>query len=181
MAEFTGITADRAEEILGMSVVSGIVNEFGQLIFTRHNGSTFNGGDFMGIMTDIMDTSVDAQIAATLPNAIAGTVVNKGNVAGALTLPELNSSTIVNAMVKLVMTGNVTFNITALPSTPKTNSQFVMRLQQDGVGNRTFTLTGFKKSLGSVPITVTANAVDLVVFIYDGANWLVGLMGADFK
>lgn len=186
MADFTGITADRAEEILGMSVVSGAINEAGHLILTRSNGEQIDAGDFTGIVTDILGTQVEAKVEETLPDAIAGTVVNKGNVGNgsiptALTLPELNSDNIVNAMVKVTMIGNLTFAATALPSSPKTNSQFVLRLQQDATGGRTFTVTGFKKSLGVLPLTLTANAIDLVVFIYDGTSWLCGLMGADFK
>ena len=181
MAEFTGITADRAEEILGMSVVSGAINGSGHLILTRDNGETIDAGDFTGIVTGIMTAAVDAEVAAALPDAVAGTVVNKGNVSGALTLPELNSSNIVNAMVKVTATGNITFNATALPSTPKTNSQFVLRLQQDATGGRLFAPTGFKRAYGSLPVTTTPNAVDMLVFVYDGTSWLVGIMGGDFK
>jgi hypothetical protein len=182
MAEFDGITAARAEEILGQSVVSGSINEFGHLILVRANSETIDAGDFTSIVSDTLADQVDARLAETLPDAMAGTIVNKGNVvAGPLLLPELNADNMVNAMVKATLVGNVTFNITALPSTPKTNTQFVLRLQQDATGGRTFTLTGFKRSLGSLPITTTANAVDLVVFLYDGTNWLAGLMGADFK
>jgi len=182
MADFTGITADRADEILGQSVISGEINEAGHLILTRQNGSTIDAGDFSGIVADVLAAQVDAEITASLPGAIAGTVINKGNVSGVLDLtPELNNDNIVNAMVKVTATGNITLNVTDLPSAPRTNSQFVLRLQQDATGGRTFTLTGFKKSMGLLPITTTANAVDLIVFLYDGTNWLVGLMGADFK
>lgn len=185
MAEFTGITAKRAEEILGQTVVSGAINASGHLILTRGNGSTIDAGDFTGIVTSVLGQQVDTKLAAALPTALAGTVVNKGSIGAgvpvALTLPELNSNNIVNAMVKVTLTGNVTFAASALPSAPKTNSQFVLRLQQDETGGRTFTTTGFKKSLGSLPISSTPNAVDLIVFLYDGTSWLVGLMGADFK
>lgn len=182
MATFTGITADRAEEILGGSVVSGAINGSGHLILTRANGSTIDAGDFTAIVSGILTTQVNAAIAASMPGYTAGTVVNMGNVAAALDLtPALNNDTIINAMVKLVATGNVTLNVADLPTAPRANTQFVIRFQQDATGGRTFTLTGFKKSLGSLPITTTANAVDLIVFLYDGTNWNVGLMGADFK
>lgn len=182
MAEFTGITAAKADEILGMSVVSGMINPSGHLILTRGNGSTIDAGDFTGIVTDIMDDAVLAQVNASLPSAIAGTVLDKGTMSGALTfVPPLNNETIVNAMVKVIANGNITINTSALPSSPKTNTQFVLRFQQDAVGGRTLTLTSFKRAYGSLPITLTPNAVDLIVFIYDGTNWLVGLMGGDFK
>lgn len=181
MADFDGITAAKADEILGMSVVSGEINESGHLILSRGNGSTIDAGDFTTIVTGILEDTVEAELAEALPNAIAGTVVNKGNVTGALTIAEFDVDNILNAMVKVTMTGNVTFDVAALPSSPKTNTQWVLRLQQDATGGRTFTTTGFKKSMGVLPITATPNAIDLVVFLYDGANWLVGLMGADFK
>jgi hypothetical protein len=182
MAAFTGITAAHANDILGQSVVSGAINGSGHLILTRQNGSTIDAGDFTSIVTGILTSQVAAQIATSLPPAVAGTVLNLGNVSGVIDLtPALNIDNILNAMVKVTATGNVTLNIADLPSAPRANTQFVLRLQQDATGGRTFTLTGFKKSLGSVPVTLTPNAIDLIVFLYDGTNWLAGLMGADFK
>jgi len=182
MASFTGITAAHANDILGQSVVSGAINGSGHLILTRQNGSTIDAGDFTAIVSGILNTQVNAALAAALPAAIAGTVVNVGNVSGVLDLtPALNIDNALNAMVKVTMTGNVTLDVADLPAAPRTNTQFVLRLQQDATGGRTFTLTGFKKSMGLIPITTTANAIDLVVFLYDGTNWLVGLMGVDFK
>lgn len=181
MATVTGITAAKADEILGMSVISGTINGSGHLILTRENGSTIDAGDFTAIVSDILADQVDARVAATLPSAVAGTVINKGSVTGALTLPELNSDNIVNAMVKITAAGNITFNATALPSAPKPNTQWVMELTQDPTGGRTLTLTGFKKAYGSLPISTAGFAKDLIVFIFDGTDWLVGLMGADFK
>lgn len=185
MAEFTGITAAKANEILGMSVVSGTINENGHLILSRQNGQSIDAGDFSAIVGDILGTQVEERLDDVLPDALAGTVVNKGTLGSgvpvALTLPELNSDNIVNAMVKLTIAGPVTFAASALPSSPKTNTQFILRLQQDAIGGRSFTTSGFKKSLGSLPISSDANAVDLIVFLYDGTNWLVGLMGVDFK
>jgi len=181
MAEFTGISADKADAILGMSIVSGTINESGHLILTRGNGSTIDAGDFSTIVGDILGEQVETKVAETLPDAVAGTIINKGNVTGALTIPEFNNDNIINAMVKVTATGNITFVNTALPSSPKPNTQWVLRFNQDATGGRTFTLTGFKRSMGILPITATPNAVDLIVFLYDGTDWLVGLMGVDFK
>lgn len=181
MATVTGITAAKADEILGQSIVSGQVNASGHLILTRHDGATIDGGDFTAIVSDILGQQVQQKVDTALPAAIAGTVIDKGSVTGALTIPEFNTDNMPNAMVKVVMTGNVTFDRASLPSAPKPNTQWALRLQQDATGGRTFMTTGFKKSYGSIPITTTANAVDLVVFIFDGTDWLVGLMGADFK
>lgn len=181
MAEFNGISAERADEILGMSVVSGEINESGHLILARVNGETIDAGDFSGIVTDIMDTAVTEQIAESLPDAVAGTTVEKGDVTGALFLPTLNSSNLPNAMVKVRMIDNVTFSTGALPAAPKKNTQFIIRLQQDAVGGRSFTLTGFKRSMGTLPITTLPNAIDMIAFVFDGTNWYAGLMGVDFK
>ena len=181
MATVTGITAAKAEEILGMSVVSGAINPSGHLILTRANGSTIDAGDFTGIVTGILGEQVEAEVNAIVPDAVAGTMINKGSVTGALTIPEFDVDNMVNAMVKLTATGNLTFNVTALPSSPKPNTQWVLEITQDPTGGRTLTLTGFKRSMGSVPLTANGFAKDLVCFIFDGTDWLVGLMGADFK
>ena len=93
----------------------------------------------------------------------------------------LRIDNIVNALVKLTATGNLTLNIADLPSAPRANTMFAMRIQQDATGGRTLTLTGFKKAYGQLTLTTAANAVDILVFMYDGTNWNVGFMGSDFK
>lgn len=180
MAEFTGITADRADEILGMSVVSGTINGSGHLILVRANGETIDAGDFTGIVTGILNTTVETEVAAEIPNYVAGSVFTK-TLNGALTFPELNSGNIVNALIKGVTSQNFSINVTALPSSPKANTQFAMRVQQDAVGGRTLTLTGFKKSQGVLTLSTAPNAIDIIVFLYDGTSWYAGLMGVDFK
>lgn len=182
MADFTGITAARADEILGMSVISGAINGSGHLILTRENGSTIDAGDFSAIVAGILNDQVTTAIADNIPDYVAGTVINKGTETdGVLTIPEFNIDNIINAMVKVTLGANTTFDAASLPSSPRANTQWVLRLQQDATGGRTFTTTGFKRSMGILPITTTANAVDLIVFLFDGTNWNVGLMGSDFK
>lgn len=46
MATINVLTAEAAEAILDESVVSGSINGSGHLILTRHDGSTFDAGDF---------------------------------------------------------------------------------------------------------------------------------------
>lgn len=181
MAEFTGITADKADEVLGMSVVSGIINGSGHLIFTRGDGSTIDAGDFTTIVSDILSDTVEASIAAQLPNYVAGIVADKGNISGAVTFGEFNSASLVNAMILMRLTGNITINTASLPSSPKAGTQFAMKLQQDATGSRTLTLTGFKKTQGVLTLTTTPNAIDLLVFIFDGLTWYAGMMGADMQ
>lgn len=184
MATVTGITAQRADDVLGQSVVSGSVNESGHLILARGDGSTFDGGDFTAIVTDIMDDLITTKLSEQIPNYVAGTVANKGNISGNVTFTTpvaFNNVNLVNAMIRAVLIGNITIDVASLPSAPKPNTQFAMKLQQDAVGGRTLTLTGFKKSQGVLALTTTPNAIDILVFIYDGVQWYAGLMGADFK
>lgn len=182
MAEFTGIAAERAEEILGMSVVSGQLNAQGHLILTRANGQTIDAGDFTSTVTNIMETEVLEQVNLKVPDAIAGVTFEIGDVpAGPIPLVGVNSANLLNAMFKVVATGNLTLSTAQLPASPKKNTQFILRFQQDATGGRTLALTGFKRSMGNLPVTTTPNAIDLIAFVFDGTNWYAGLMGVDFK
>lgn len=186
MATVTGITKAKADEVLGMSVVSGVINGVGHLILTRGNGSTIDAGDFSAIVSGVLDTAVAAAIANTLPEAVSGKVVHRGNFSGNLLFIDapsgsFNNDNLVNALITLTATGNITIDTANLPSNAKENTQFAVRIQQDAVGGRTLTLSGFKKSQGSLTLTPTANAVDLVVFFYDGITWNAGFMGVDLK
>lgn len=181
MASFTGITAARADEILGLSVVSGEINGSGHLILTRANGSTIDAGDFTGIVTDILDEQVEEAVNTAIPNMVAGTTVHKGNVSGAITFAEFNSVNLVNALITATLTGNITIDSAALPGTPKANTQFAMRLTQDATGGRTLTLTGIKKSFGVLELSTSAGDIDVIMFFYDGTQWYAGAMGFDFS
>lgn len=184
MADFTGITAAKADEILDESVVSGVINGSGHLILTRHSGEEIDAGDFTAIVSDILADQVAAAVADAVPDAIAGTKFDKGNVTGAIGasfFTGVNADNLPNALFNLTLTGNATLAVADMPANPKPNTQFVMRIKQDATGGRTLTFTGFKRSYGSVPLTATANAIDMIVFIFDGTDWYVGLMGADFK
>ncbi len=181
MATFDGLSKAKAEEILGMSVVSGIINEFGHLILTRENDETIDAGDFTGIVTDILTDLVAAAVSTAVPNYVAGTVVDKGNMTGTVTFAEFNSATLVNALIKGTLTGNIAISAADLPASPKPNTQFAMRLTQDGTGGRTVSFTSFKRSQGVLALTTAANAIDILVFFFDGVQWYVGMMGADLK
>lgn len=184
MAEFTGITAARADEILGMSVVSGIINESGHLILTRQNGETIDAGDFTGIVTDVLDDVVESEVTTqltVLPQKIAGEVETLGNITGALSLASQSPAELVNKMFRVTMTGNVTFNSADIASEAVyPNTQFAIRFQQDATGSRLLALTGFKKSQGVLTLSTGPNDMDIVVFLYDGTNWFAGFMGVDF-
>lgn len=185
MAEITTITAARASEILGQSVISGVVNAQGRLILTRENGQTFDGGNFTDIVTSIftqtVNDAVNTKVTSTLPAAVAGKFVQKGNLAGALTFTDFTADTLVNALITLTATGAITIDAANLPANPRPNTQFAVRITQDATGGRTLALTGFKRSQGVLSLTPTANAIDILVFMYDGTNWFAGMMGIDFR
>lgn len=185
MAEFDGITAAAAQAILDQCIVSGEVNVAGHIIFTRFDGSTIDGGDFSGTVTPIVETAVDeafVEVQESIPAAVAGTNYELGNVSGAVSFTDKTADQMVNALFELTATGNITINsATAFPAGMRPNTQFALRITQDAIGSRTLTLTGFKRSQGVLTLTTTANAIDLLVFIYDGTNWYAGMMGADLK
>lgn len=183
MASFTGIDADAATTILEQSVVSGSINPSGHLILVRGNGVTIDAGDFSGIIADLVDDAITAGLATAIPPAIAGKVVDKGNITGALSFTaDFNKDNLPNAMVKAVLTGNITVNASsAFPASPRANTQLALRLTQDATGGRTLTLTGFKKSQGVLNLSTAANAIDIVVFLFDGTQWYAGLMGDAFS
>lgn len=181
MADIITITKARAEEILAGSVVSGSINGSGHLILTRANGQTIDGGDFTAIVTSIFESTVVQEVTDQLFEKLPGKFVAKGNISGAVTFGEYTNVNLPNSMITATLTGNISINTTALPSSCKAGTQFAMRLTQDATGGRTLTLTGFKKSQGVLTLTTAPNAIDIVVFLYDGTNWYAGMMGDDFK
>lgn len=191
MATVTGITAAKALEILGKSVVSGAVNTTsGHLILTRDNGQTIDAGDFTAIVSDILDDRVAAAITAQdipqqVRNAQAGTIFDLGTaVTGAVDFDGAGATadTLVNAVFKATLTGNITIDAaTAFPASPKAGTQFAFRIKQDATGGRTMTLTGIKRSNGVLTLSTAANATDVIVFFYDGGQWYAGPMGMNFS
>lgn len=190
MASTTTLTAAKALEILGQSVVSGEVNEFGHLILSRQNGSTIDAGDFTAIVTDIMDDAVAAQVASQAPalittavaNKVSGTVFAKGDQSGDLSFSGITNETLVNATITCKAIGNLNIDVADFPASPKPGTQFVVRIQQDATGNRTLTLVGgIKRSLGILTLSTAANAIDLISFYYDGTYWYAGAMGLNFS
>jgi hypothetical protein len=186
VASITGITADKALDILGQSVVSGVVNGSGHLILTRDNGETIDAGDFTTIVSGILDDTVTAEVTAQMPpavaTAVAGTKFAKANITGAINFSEATANTLVNALFTATLTGNITIDAsTAFPVSPKAGTQFAFRMTQDATGGRTLTLTGIKKSYGILDLSTAPNAVDIIVFMYDGTSWYAGPMGLAFS
>lgn len=61
MATVTGITAAKANEILGLSITSAELDEDGALMFTRVNGSEVNAGNFNEVVNNLVLAAVFEQ------------------------------------------------------------------------------------------------------------------------
>lgn len=185
MASVTGITAAKALDILGQSVVSGAINGFGHLILTRDNGQTIDAGDFTAIVTGLMHDDVVAEVAAQdipgqVATKVAGTRTSMGSISY-LDLSGVSADNLVNALYSFTLSGNMTFTTAELPAAPKQGTQFMMRIAQDATGGRTLTLTGIKKSNGVLTLSTAPNAIDIIVFMYEGTTWYAGAMGLAFS
>lgn len=173
MATVTGITAERADEILGQSVIAANISPGGHIIFTRYDGSNFDGGDFSAKINELVTASVAARVA--------GVRTNLGNTSGNVVFTGATKDNLINALFTATLTGDIVINKTALPADAYPGTQFAMRLTQDATGNRHLTLTNIKKSFGVLDLSTSAGDTDLIVFFYDGATWYAGAMGLDFS
>ena len=182
MASVTGITAAKALDILGQSIVSGSINGSGHLILTKHNGTTIDAGAFSAIMEGILEDDVEAAVGPAVANAMGGVLFPKGTTSGVLTFTEANDQTLIHAMFTVTLNGNASINgATAFPASPKPGTQFAVRFMQDATGGRTLSLTNIKKSMGVLSLSTDANAIDIIVFMYDGTYWYAGAMGLAFS
>lgn len=199
MATVNGITAEKAQDILDQTIESAEISGT-NLIFTRHDSSTFSAGNFQtyidGEITPIVDAAIDeattsipdqintqvnAAVSAAVPPAVVGGVTNKGNVSGSFSFAGISASQLVNRMFTATMVGNITMDSVNFPTSPLAGTQFAIIFKQDATGGRTLTLTNIKKSMGILDLSVSPNAVDIVVFMYDGTSWYAGLMGMAFS
>lgn len=176
MAEFTGLGAAKAEEILGMSVASMVVNESGHLIFTRVNGSTIDAGDLTAILSDLTNEALDENVNLRVSNAQVGTTEDKGVMSsGNLDFTPFNSATLVNSLILVTISGDITISTADIPSSPKTNCRFRVRVQQHNTGGgHHVNLVGFKRpSAATGPIVSSTSAfdVDVLEFFFDGTYW----------
>ena len=209
MGIITVFTAARMAAIEATAVVSGAVSG-DNLILTKKNGTTVNAGNVRGPKGDTGNTGATgpqgatgatgatgaqgpkgdtgaqgpAGSVATVKDAIAGLpVLAFGDLAGTnnfgtIYSNALNSDTAVNAVITTRFVGNVT--ISGMP-TVRAGTQFSMIVTQDATGGRTLTLpSGVKKPGGALALSTAANAVDILVFFYDGTNWYATLAGKAF-
>lgn len=76
MATINVLTQEAAEAILDQSVVSFSINGSGHLIGTKHDGSTFDAGDFNTVITSL----INSVLAAATLNKILVSVTNVADI-----------------------------------------------------------------------------------------------------
>lgn len=88
----------------------------------------------------------------------------QGNVTGATTFNAANGT-----QITATLTDNITVTLTA---GTVIGQRLTLKLIQDGTGSRTATWpSNFKKVGGTLTLTTTASAVDVITMQYDGTNW----------
>lgn len=191
MATVNGVTAEKVQTVLDQTIVSATIVG-STLQFTRTDGSVFSAGDFATYINSQISAplnaglaantaSITAQIAAQVPPAVAGGLSSMGNMSGVFSFSGLTSAQMVNRMFVARLIGNVSVNLADFPASPVPGTQFAIRFQQDATGGRTLTLLGgIKVSQGVLALSTFPNAIDIIVFIYDGTWWYAGAMGVGF-
>lgn len=79
---------------------------------------------------------------------------------------------------RIRLTDNATLTFTAPPGA----CNLLLKIVQDGTGNRSVTFPSTVKTPNGTPITLStsANAVDILTMYYDGTSYY-SMLGADFK
>lgn len=89
---------------------------------------------------------------------------SQGDVTGATTFNRINGGTIYATLI-----GSITVTLT---SGVQIGDTLTLILTQDATGSRTATWpSNFKKAGGTLTLTTTANAVDVITMRWDGTNW----------
>lgn len=128
------------------------------------NSATYGVRDVTGVAS--IKVGLNNYNSVTTP--VVGTYLEphaQGNVTGATTFNVVNGR-----MINATLTGNITVTLTAGEFK---NQELTLKLTQDGTGSRTVTWpSNFKKAGGTLTLTVTAAAVDVINMRYDGTNWI---------
>jgi hypothetical protein len=91
-------------------------------------------------------------------------VYAQGNVTGATTFNRVNGD-----HITATLTGNITVTLTAGKAP---GDELTLELTQDGTGSRLVTWpSNFKKAGGTLTLTTTAAAIDVIKMRWDGTNW----------
>lgn len=182
MAKVTGITKEKLENILGDMVTGASVDAGGVLRLQTRSGTVISGGDFNAAVSAAAVPVVKAEVKAEVKARVTGTPIPLGDISGSITqLLNKTQGGLVNSIVTAKAVGNLTFSTSYLPSDATPGTQFAFRITQDSIGGRTLSLTGFKVNMGILNLSSTPNAIDILVFLYDGSNWYAGMMGASFS
>jgi len=115
-------------------------------------------------------------VAARVSGGGLETVSTNATATGAVTLNLANGN-----VFNVTMTGNVTFTFSG--ATSGKACAFTLYLKQDATGGRVVTWPAAAKWSGGQPsLTITASAVDVLVFetLDGGTNWYGSLVGTNF-
>lgn len=112
MATVTGMTAEKMQELADAFVVSGEIDEFGDLILTTAGGDDINAGAVLGTVPDASDTVKGIVELATNAEATTGTdttrAVTPAGLAAAVGSLVPDASTTVKGKVELATDGETT-------------------------------------------------------------------------
>jgi hypothetical protein len=191
------MTAEHMQSILDQTLASAEI-EGSTLKFTKLDGSSFTAGDFYAYINsqitpavntamtpinaalDSIPGQVSTAVNSAVPTAVAGGVTAKGNQSGAVSFSGLTPAQMVNRLITMTLTGNISIDSAAFPTPAIAGTQFAIVMKQDATGGRTLTLTGIKKSQGVLVLSTGSNATDIIMFMYDGTSWYAGAMGVGF-
>jgi hypothetical protein len=115
-------------------------------------------------------------IAARVSGGGLETVSTNAAATGAVTLNLTNGN-----VFNVTLTGNTTFTFSG--ATSGKACAFTVYLKQDATGSRIVTWPGSVKWSGGAPsLTITANAIDVLVFetLDGGTSWFGSLVGTNF-
>lgn len=92
----------------------------------------------------------------------------------------MGSASPINAVLDISMNGAISIASSAMP-TVAAGTQLVILFRQDATGGRVLTMTGIKRPGGALVLSTAPNAVDMVVFFFDGVNWYASLSGKSYS
>lgn len=119
--------------------------------------------------------------ASAVQAIVTGACVTVAAANGVYNLTTLfGSNSPINAVIDMTLNGASSIAVAALP-TVAAGTQFAAIFRQDAVGGRVLTMTGIKRPGGALVLSAAANAVDIVIFFFDGVNWYASLSGKSYS
>lgn len=128
--------------------------------------STLTGGR---LSPASVETTIDSRIGTLSGLPGISPLINLGNKTGALDLSPYR----IGQFARVTMTGSLTVAASGRPIVPAdTAGSFVLRLQQDSTGGRSFVAEGMRTAYGlPTQIATQPNAVSIVSLVWSGAEW----------